>query len=39
MSRVAGAPAYGAGDATEANGVWRRQRISPFCDVLPEATA
>jgi hypothetical protein len=37
MSRRAGAPAYRAGDATEANGVCRRQRLFLICGVLPEA--
>jgi len=39
MSRVAGAPAVRAGDATEANGVWRRPRVFRIYDVLPEATS
>lgn len=38
MSRRAGAPAHRAGDATEANGVGRRQSYLYICDVLPEAT-
>ena len=39
MSRIAGAPALRAGDATEANGVGRRQCSFFVCDVLPEAAS
>ena len=37
MSRRAGAQANRAGDATEANGVFRRQRCVYICDFLTEA--
>ncbi len=39
MSRIAGAPAHRAGDATEANGVCRRQCKAFTFDVLSEAAS